>query len=110
MTIFNQQGQHVQNQYNAGGDMHIDIKNNHDLEKHLEQLILMVKKSTTEGTIDTATADAVKQELQRASTGEKKSIVEHLSKAKDILKGISAAEGLVNTLKALITSISNWLV
>lgn len=110
MPIFNQQGQHVQNQYNAGGDIHIDIQDKNDLAKCLESLTLMVEKAFAEGTLDKTTASAVNKELKNASSGEKKSIIERLSKAKDMLKGISAAESIVSTIKALITSIANWLV
>lgn len=110
MAIFNQQGQHVQNQYNAGGDIHIDVQDKLDLANHLEQLKLMVEKAVTEGSIDTTTGGAVNKELQNASTGEKKSIIGSLSKATEMLKGVTAAESIVSTIKALITSISNWLV
>jgi hypothetical protein len=111
MAIFNQQGQHVQTQYNAGGDIHIDvIQDQHDLAKRLELLTLMVEKAVAEGSIDIATGDAVNKELLNASSGEKKSIIERLSSAKEMLKGISAAEGIVSTIKALINSIFNWFV
>jgi hypothetical protein len=110
MAIFNQQGQHVQNQYNAGGDIHIDTQDKENLAKRLDLLTLMVEKAVAEGTIDKATGSAVSNELQNASSGEKKSIIERLSKAKDMLKGFSAAESIVSTIKALITSIANWLI
>jgi hypothetical protein len=110
MAIFNQQGQHVQNQYNAGGDMYIDVQDKLDLARHLERLTLMVEKAVREGSIDSTTGDAVNKELKNASVGEKKSIIGRLSKATEMLKGITAAESIVSTVKALIISISNWLV
>jgi len=111
MTIFNQQGQHVQNQYNAGGDIHIGvIRDQQDLEQRLELLTSMVEKAISEGAIDKPTGEAVNKELQHAASGEKKSIIGHLSKAGEILKGISAAEGLASTIKTLIAAIANWFV
>jgi len=110
MAIFNQQGQHVQNQYNAGGDIRIDVQDNFDLAKHLQQLTLMVEKAVTEGAIDKKTGNDVNKELQSASTGEKKSIIGRLSKATEILKGITATENIVSVIKSLIISISKWLV
>jgi uncharacterized protein (UPF0332 family) len=111
MTIFHQQGQHVQNQYNAGGDIHIGvIQDQKDLKKHLELLNSMVEKAISEGAIDQPTGEAVNRELQHAASGEKKSITAHLSKAGEILKGISAAEGLVSTIKTLIVAVSNWFI
>jgi hypothetical protein len=110
MAIFNQQGQHVQNQYNAGGDILIEAQNTSDLVKHLEHLMFMIDKAAKEGAIDTATAAAVNQELQKASTEEKPSIIERLSKVTNMLKGITATESIVSNIKALITSISKWLI
>ena len=110
MATFNQQGQHVQNQYNAGGDVYIDIRDKDDLTERLELLTLKVKKAVAEGSIDTATGEAVNKELQNASSGGKKSVIQRLSKAGELLKGISAAEGIVSTIKTLIKSISNWFV
>ena len=110
MAIFNQQGQHVQNQYNAGGDILIEVQNKFDLEERLERLMIMVDKAATEGALDTTTAAAVNHELQQASTEQKPSVIERLSKATNMLKGITAAESIVSNIKALIISISKWLV
>lgn len=110
MTTFNQQGQHVQNQYNAGGNINIEpIRDQQDLITRLEQLELLVKKAVTTGDLDTKTGEAVSKELKQASSGEKKTIIERLSKAKDLLKGITAAESIASIMKALIKSISNWI-
>lgn len=110
MNIFNQQGQQVQYQYNAGGDIHVRQPINDDLNVRLDLLALMIQNAVSDGIIDAATAKAVKNELKQASSDNKDTVITHLSKATEILNGISAAEGLVNTIKLLIGSIGNWFL
>lgn len=111
MNIFNQQGQQVQQQYNAGGDIHVSHPNNEgELKIKIDQLIIMIQKAVNDGIIDATTAKAVKTELEKASSDKKNTVTTHLSKATEILKGISAAEGLTNTIKSLISTIGNWFL
>ncbi|NLR83008.1 hypothetical protein [Chitinophaga eiseniae] len=111
MNIFNQQGQQVQHQYNAGGDIHVNQSYSPaDLEVGLEQLATMIQNAVREGIIDATTADAVKNELIQASSDNKSTIITHLSKATEILKGVSAAEGIVGTIKSLIVAIGKWFI
>lgn len=111
MNIFNQQGQQVQHQYNAGGDIHVNQSYSPaDLETGLEQLATMIQNAVTDGIIDVTTAEAVRNELIQASSDNKRTVLTHLSKATEILKGVSAAEGIVSTIKSLVVAIAKWFV
>jgi hypothetical protein len=109
MTIFNQQGQHVQHQYNAGGDIHLNTARQ-ELTKRIEELFRLVDQAVAQGAIDRPTMEKLQQELKSAATGEKKSVISHLKKASEILKGVTAAESIVNSIKSLIKSIPGWFI
>lgn len=109
MTIFNQQGQHVQHQYNAGGDIQINSMQQ-EILKRIDELYMMVNQAAAHGTIDPPTAEKLQQELKSAATREKKSVAGHLKKAGELLKGITAAESIVSSIKALIKSIPGWFI
>jgi hypothetical protein len=110
-NVFNQQGQHVNNQYNAAGNINVNNTGNVEgLNEKLDELIVMIQNALNNGTIDQTTADAVNIEIANASSPERTTIVEHLTRATEILKGVTAAEALVKTFKALITSLGNWML
>ncbi|MBV8252418.1 MAG: hypothetical protein JO154_07400 [Chitinophaga sp.] len=112
MTTFNQQGQHVNTQYNAGGDIHIgNIQNTAELITHLQQLTAVLEQLTAENRIDATVGADAKEALTHAEreaglpTVHKATLVTYLVKAKEILTGVTAAEGLVQGITHLIRAI-----
>ncbi|RPE09156.1 hypothetical protein EGT74_19290 [Chitinophaga lutea] len=110
MTIFNQQGQHVQHQYNAGGDIHLNTLQQQELNKCIAEISRMVEQATSQGMFDQPTAETLQRELESAANGERKSIIEHLNKAGEMLKGVTAAESIASTIKSLVKSIADWFI
>jgi hypothetical protein len=116
MATFNQQGQHVNNQFNAE-NIHIgNISNSGELVAQVQQLITHVDRAAADGSIPATRAASVKEELEAVKNeagkpaAEKTTLVKHLTKAQEILKGITAAGGLVDGLKQLIKVIGNLFI
>lgn len=110
MTIFNQQGQHVQNQYNAGGDIHLSTLQQQELNNSISEISRMVDQAASQGIFDQPTVEVVQRELKSAATGERKSVIAHLNKAGEMLKGITAAESIASTIRSLVKSIADWFI
>lgn len=112
MTTFNQQGQNVRNQYNAGGDIHFgQIQSTGDLLKHLQQLSVSLNEFIAEDKIDAAVGAKAQKALDNAVSeaslpdAHKATLTGYLIAAKDILTGITAAGGLVQGLTHLIQAV-----
>lgn len=114
MNIFNQQGQRVKNQINAG-DIHLGNTHTSELTVHIQQLIQKVEQALADRVLTPDQAEGIKKELQNITTqanapGKKKSrLLKHLKKAEDILKGVAAAGSITESLKQLGKAIANWL-
>src|SRR5260370_41504592 len=109
MTVFNQQGQSVNNQYNAAGDMHFNsIHNVNELIPHLQQLSAEIDQAITTGKIDKETGNAAKAELAKAVAdahkpdAKKTTLVTYLTKAQALLAGITATGGIVEAIKKMV--------
>ena len=105
MAGFDQRGQHVNYQYNADGNINFGaVQSNIELVNELEKLKGELSKAATAHAIaedvridtDYQLTKAIQQAKQ--PTPNKKSILNHLSDAKALIEGISAAGGMVTAL------------
>ena len=117
MTIFNQQGQQVNNQYNAAGDIHFGpISNTNELIVQLQQLSSALSQAIVDGRIDTSAGTSANEALKNAVSHlgnpdvHKATLIGYLVKAKEILTGITAAGGLVQGITHLIQVIRGLFV
>src|SRR6266702_2886898 len=87
MTQFDQRGQKVNTQYNAGRDIHFGaVQTPVDLIAELEKL----------------NGQIVQAQQAKKPDPDKKTLVDHLSAAKAVLDNITAASGLVTALVGAI--------
>jgi hypothetical protein len=111
MALFDQRGQHVNTQYNAQRMNFGAVENSIDLVAELEKLKEEVARARTNGLLDKKQAtDADYQITKAAQEAEeakpnKKTMLDHLSSAKAIIEGVSAAGGLVTALTAAIEAV-----
>ncbi len=105
MAQFDQRGQQVTNQYNAGRDMNFGaVQTPIDLIAELEKLKHEFARAAEASIVSEDTAvDAEYQmtkAIQQAKKPEpdKKTIVDHLNTAKVLVEDIAAASGLVTAL------------
>jgi hypothetical protein len=105
MSLFDQRGQNVNYQYNAAGNINIEaIQNQSDLVEELGKLKYEIEKAKLAGAIDEDDAIDAEYQIQKAiqeakkSEPDKKSFVEHIGKAKELLEDTTAAAGLVTAL------------
>ncbi|HAZ43422.1 MAG TPA: hypothetical protein DDW76_22055 [Cyanobacteria bacterium UBA11369] len=116
MSVFDQRGQKVSYQYNAAGDINLSaVHNRADLVSELEKLKTEVKKARDAQVIDTEVATDVDYEItkavQQASKPEpsKNTILDHINKAKDYLKGVAEAGGILTALIQVAELVQKFL-
>lgn len=109
MATFDQTGQHVNTQYNAGRDINFgSVHTSADLVTELEKLKQQIAQASESGLIPEETAtDAdyqVTKALQQAKKPdpEKKTLLDHLTTTKALLENIATASGLVTALAGAI--------
>lgn len=102
MSVFYQQGQIVTYQYNAAGNINFgNVQNCADLIGELEKLKDEISKAGEAEVIDAEIVTDSQYHIQKAvdqakkSEPSKKSILEHLGKAKGFVKGVVEAGGIV---------------
>lgn len=105
MTTFNQEGQNVINQYNAGGDINFASgQNAQDLVAVLEQLKRQLAQASKDGIINEETSTDAEYQLTKAlqqakkPQPDKKTILNYLNTAKELVEGIATTGGLVAAL------------
>lgn len=116
MTLFDQRGQRIYgNQYNAQHMNFGSVQTKDDLVSELEKLREEVSKSRKDGTLDKKKATDVEYEITKATQEaeevkpDKKTILDHLMKAKSLLEVMSATSGFVSTLVGAIESVRKVL-
>jgi len=112
MATFDQRGQRVNTQYNAGHDIHFSaVQTSADLVTELEKLKQQIAQATESGILPEETAtDAdyqVTKALQQAKKPEpeKKTLLDHLTTTKALLDNIAAASGLVTVVVGAIQGV-----
>lgn len=102
---FDQRGQRVNYQYNAAGNINFgQVNNQADLVDELEKLKSEVARAGDAQVIEAELVTDVQYQLQKAVEQAKKPepnknvVVEHLNKAKDFIKGVVEAGGIVTAI------------
>jgi hypothetical protein len=114
MSVFDMRGQKVSYQYNAAGNINFgNVENRTDLIGELEKLKAEILKAKDGEIIDTETVTEVQYQIQKAVEQAQKTepnrdaILEHLSKARDFIKGIVDVGGLVAGITKAIEIAQN---
>ncbi|MCA2621845.1 MAG: hypothetical protein EWV49_21235 [Microcystis aeruginosa Ma_QC_Ch_20071001_S25] len=102
MPVFDQRGQKVTYQYNAAGDINFgNVQNRADLISELKKLKDEISKAGEAEVIDAEIVTDAQYQIQKAidqakkSEPSRKSILEHLGEAKEFMKGVVEAGGIV---------------
>jgi MFS superfamily sulfate permease-like transporter len=105
MSVFDQRGQKVTYQYNAAGNINFSaVENRADLVGELEKIKGEVAKARDAEVIDAELATDVNYHItkvvQQANKPEpsKNAILNHINTAKNLIKGVAGAGGLVTAL------------
>jgi hypothetical protein len=105
MAIFDQRGQRVAYQYNAAGDINIGaVQNRMNLVGELGKLQREMTQARQAGVFGEELATDAEYQLTKAvqeakkPPPDKKTILDHLSRAKTLVEGVAAAGGLVTAL------------
>jgi hypothetical protein len=106
---FDMRGQRVTNQYNAGRDLNFGaVQTPADLVTVLEQLNAQFTQAREAGVLTEETATDAQYQVTKAaqqarkSDPDKKTIMDHLTTAKTLIEGVTAASGLVTALATAI--------
>lgn len=119
MSIFNQHGQNVGYQQNAGHDINLKnvqinfdhIKNQSQLREELENLKSHIKEAAEAQIIDAETYTDADEQITKAiqKAGEpnpdKTSIISHLNNTKSVLEGVTAMGTIVESIESLFQLI-----
>ena len=105
MSTFDQRGQRVNYQYNAAGNINFGAVQNRlelvtELEKLQGEMTKAIEASVFDESLATDVDYRIKKAVQEAKKDEpnKKTILEHLEEAKNLIKEVAAAGGLVMAL------------
>ena len=105
MAHFDMRGQRVTNQYNAGRDINFGaVQTPVDLIAELEKLKAQFTRANEAGLISEETTTDAQYQLTKAiqqarkPDAQKKTILDHLTRAKTLIAGVTAASGLVTAL------------
>ena len=100
MVIFDQRGQQVTYQYNAAGDINFGAVQNKvdvlgELKKLQQELNQAIEQKALEGDVAIDAEYAVKKAVAQAENPQldKSTLLEHLTKAKDLVAGVSGLAG-----------------
>lgn len=112
MTQFDQRGQEVHLQYNAGRDMHFGaVHTTIDLVTELEKLKEDIVQARQDGLIEKKNGTDVEYHVTKAiqeaeePQPEKKTLLDHLTTAKSLLEGLVSSAGLVTAIAAAIEAV-----
>lgn len=106
---FDMRGQYVNNQYNAGGDINFGtIQATIDLITELEKLRSQIAQAKVSRIVPEETATDAEYEITEAiqqakkTSPDRKTLLDHLARAKILIEDITAASGLVTALVGAI--------
>ncbi len=111
MTTFNQQGQTVQNQYNAETINFGDVKSTDDFVLKLQELQAELKKAIDARALSEDKSLDAEYQVKKAiaqvqsPTPDKTSLIEHLKTAKELVIGV---DGLVAACVGAITLVGSF--
>ncbi len=109
MTIFDQRGQHVTYQYNAYGNINFGaVENKAGLVEELKKLQAELQQAIEQKAVTGKPANEAQYNLNSAvleaeePKPDKKTVADHLAKAKAAIEGIAAVGGLVAAITKAI--------
>lgn len=109
---FDQRGQKVSQQYNAGRDINLGaIQHSQDLAAELEKLKSEIVRAKNDGHIDEEQATDVEYQITKAAQEarkpqpNKKTLLDRLNQAKSIVEDIAAMGGFVTTIVGTIDTV-----
>ncbi len=112
MAQFDMRGQRVTSQYNAGRDMNFGaVQTPADLMTVLEQLNEQFIQAREAGVLSEETATDAQYQVTKAAQQakkpdpDKKTMLDHLTRAKTLIEDVTAAGGLVTALTAAIQAV-----
>ena len=115
MTQFDQRGQHITNQYNAGHDINFGTAETFiDLITELEKLKNEFAKASEAGILSEETATDAEYQMTKAIqqakklNPDKKTIFDRLNAAKSLIDGITAASEIVTFLVAATEAVQKF--
>lgn len=105
MATFDQRNQKVTYQYNAAGNINFgSVQDRENLTIELKKVQAELTKAVQQGAIDEEIAIDVDSKIKKAIVQtekpepNKKSILDHLREAQELISGIAAAAGLIKGL------------
>jgi hypothetical protein len=105
LAIFDMRGQRVTYQYNAAGDINLGaVQNRMDLVGELGKLQREMTQARQAGVFDDGVGTDAEYQLTKAvqeakkPAPDKRTLLSHLTSAKTLVEGVSAAGGLVTAL------------
>lgn len=105
MSVFNQQGQKVKYQYNAGRDINLgDVQNKTDLVAELKKLEEEIKKAVQSNVLNEEVAIDVESNLKKATiqaqkvNPDKKVLLDYVEQAKKLIENISSMGSVLTAL------------
>ncbi len=105
MAQFDQRNQKVTYQYNAAGNINFgSVRDRVDLTAELKKIQDELMKAVGQGAVDAETAIDVDSKIKKAiiqtekAEPNKKSILDHLREAQELIGGVAAAAGLIKGL------------
>jgi hypothetical protein len=115
MAIFDQRGQQVTYQYNAVGDINFGaVQNRMDVIGELGKLQREMTQARQAGVFEEEVATDAEYQLTKAvqeakkPAPDKKTMLDHLSSAKTLVEGVSAAGGLVTALTKAVEVVQRF--
>lgn len=115
MSVFDQRGQTVTYQYNANGSINFGmVQNRVDVVSELKKLHSEVIDATANGAIEAEVSNEVKYLLDKAMTQaqkpdpDKKTIMDHLAEAKNLMAGLVSVAGLVKGISEAIETVRKF--
>lgn len=107
-TIFDQRGQQVNNQYNAAGNISINVDSKDDLINELEKIRSEIERVKNTQSLSRDVAVEVEYNILQANKEVQKpkpntgAFVEYIKKAKELLSDVAAVAGVVSALSKII--------
>jgi hypothetical protein len=112
MSVFNQQGQRVNTQYNAAGNINFgNVTSKADAVNELQKIQKELEKASQSGAINEEIAIDIESNIKKATVQAKKRnpekavIVGYIDKARKLLESVPSMTGLVKALTEAIQVI-----
>ena len=116
MTIFDQNGQTVNYQYNVNGTINFGaVQNRIDVVAELKKLQAEVASASDAGALEAELSTDVEAKIKKAviqaqkSEPDKKTILSYLEEAKSLMAGVLSAAGLMTGISEAFEAVKRFL-